>query len=117
MRAGPLRHQVQIQSLSETRYSGRTMNQAWTTAETVRARVEPLTGREAWYSAQIEATAEVKVTLRYYSTLTSRHRLRRISTDSEGVVTVLNTYNILHVRHIEERGRMTVALCKEAVDG
>lgn len=69
MQAGQLRHSVILQRPGGTRDVVGARNTTWTDVATVRAAVEPLSGREEFLAAQREASTTHKVTLRYASAL------------------------------------------------
>lgn len=75
MRAGELRHRVQIQVASDSRDAHGGNVRSWSTIATVWASIEPLTGRELFEAQQIESRATVRIRLRHYPGLTGKHRI------------------------------------------
>jgi SPP1 family predicted phage head-tail adaptor len=75
MRAGLLRHRVQVQSPTGTQDEYGQAVLGWTTLGARWASVEPLMGREMWQAQQVQADTTHKVTLRYFDGLTPRYRL------------------------------------------
>lgn len=75
MRAGTLRHRIALQSASSAQsdYTGQP-TKTWSTYKTVYARVQPLSGREAFYAAQTRPDVTHTITLRYNSSITPEHR-------------------------------------------
>lgn len=104
MRAGLLRHRVTIQVATEVNTTG-SVSRTWADLTTVSASVEPLTGREFMEAQQLGGQVSHRVTMRYYSALTVRHRITH-----DG-----RTLNIVAVLNPDERNIETVAMCKEAV--
>lgn len=76
MQSGPLRHRLEIQTVTETRDSYGGISQAWTTLETRWANIQPMSSRELWQAQQAQSQATHKITMRYYSGLTEKHRLK-----------------------------------------
>lgn len=106
MRAGRLRHRIAIQESTDTTdaVSGE-VTVTWATLETVWGSVRPMRGTERFEAAQICPQATHKISIRYYSGLTSKHRLLH---DSRifGIESILNVNNI---------NREHELLCKEAL--
>lgn len=65
MRAGQLRHRLQIQEPTETALQSGEKAQTWATIATVWGRIEPLSGKELWEAQQTRATISHKITVRY----------------------------------------------------
>lgn len=102
---GQMRDRVEIQSrtLSADSFGGQVAS--WTTVATVAAKVEPLSGREAWQAQQVRPDLTHKVTIRYYAGLGPEFRFllgsRRFAIES-----VIDT---------ESRRRQHECMCKEEV--
>ena len=75
MRAGNLRHRVQIQSVTQTRDAFGGHTNAWATDATVWGSVEPLEGKELTEAQAVNARATVRVRIRAYPGLTPKHRI------------------------------------------
>jgi SPP1 family predicted phage head-tail adaptor len=103
MRAGRLRHRVQIQAATDTRASDGSLTRTWATVATRWASVEPLNGRELYYAQQVQPLVSVQVTMRYYDGLTPAHRLYWDS----------RAFEIASVTSTNERGREHVVMCTE----
>jgi SPP1 family predicted phage head-tail adaptor len=106
MRAGKLRHQVSVQSATDTTDGRGSTTQSWSTVTTVWASVEPISGRELLRGDQVAADVTHRVRLRAPGlTLTPRHRLlfgsRHLAID--------------RVINVEERGEEYELLCHEVV--
>lgn len=115
MRAGKLRHRIQIQSRGDdTRDTHGGVVEMWTTDATVWGSVEPLQGRELFEAQQIQSRVTVRIRMRHYAGLTAAHRLCRITEDTDGNVTVRGTYNIEAILDVESRGIEMEVLCTEA---
>jgi len=75
MRAGELRHQIEIQRYTETTNDfGETLKQ-WTTIYTVKASVSPISAREFFASEKVNTEVTHKVFMRYVSGLTPADRI------------------------------------------
>ena len=76
MRAGQLRHRIDIQAPDGGLNSFREPTGAWSTQwRNVPACVEELSGRELVAAQQIVALATHKVTIRYLAGVTAKHRV------------------------------------------
>ena len=64
MRAGKLRHRVEIQVPIVTVTSGEP-GTSWQTFETVWASIEPLRGREYWEAAKVNSEIDSKIVMRW----------------------------------------------------
>lgn len=67
MRGGPLRHVVDLQEQVETRTPTGSVVVAWETFKSVRASIEPVSGKERYLGDQIRADATTRIMLRYAS--------------------------------------------------
>lgn len=105
IRAGQLRHRVDLQRATVTVSGQRAPANTWKTLETVWARVEPLTGREQLLAQQADARQTHRITIRYRDGLTTRDRVRF---GTRG-------FNILSIANDEERNRLLVLMCEERV--
>lgn len=105
MRAGKLRHRVEVQ---ENRYTTQDAHGApvteWTTFAVVWAAIEPMGGSEAMVANQVNAAGTHKVTIRGGTTVTPKHRVR----------TETRVFDVNAVTDTEERGRETILACTEA---
>ena len=75
IRAGNLRHRIQLQEPTETRDAHGQAVKTWTTKATVWASVEPLRGAEAIIQHQYAATQIEEVTIRHRSDVTTDWRI------------------------------------------
>ena len=102
MRAGELRHRVQLQVSSEQNSRGNT-TKVWGTEDAIWAAVEPLSGRELIEAQEVVADATHRVTIRYLADVTPRKRFlfgtRELYIES--------------VQNIDERNRELVLTCVE----
>jgi SPP1 family predicted phage head-tail adaptor len=89
LRAGKLRHRVQLQQfVAQTDTSGNVLQddqtgevtKAWTTLATVWAAIEPLSAREFIQSAATQSEITARITIRYRAGLTADMRLVHGST-------------------------------------
>lgn len=105
MRAGQLRHRVTIQERGTTQDEYGAPIEEWTNVTTDWANVEPLRGMERHAAKHTEASADVKVTMRYRSGVTSTNRLKFGS----------RIFDIESPINIGEANRTLEIFCKEAV--
>lgn len=106
MRAGKLRHRLDVQVPAEGRGTTGGVTTSWSTEATVSASIEPLSGREQITALQVQSRITHRITLRHYPGLTSHHRLK------EGT----RTFHIVSATNADERNRMTVVMAEERVD-
>ena len=106
MRAGQLRHQVIIQTPTETNDAQGQPVKSWGTFATVHANVLPVRGREFFDAQQINAETTTKFVIRYLAGITQK---MRISYDSK-------FYNIQSIINVGERDRMIELMCSEGVN-
>jgi SPP1 family predicted phage head-tail adaptor len=102
---GPMRNRVEIQSRTVAQDSYGQAVPTWTTLATVAAEVLPLSGREMWQAQQARPQVTHKVTIRFYSGLTAKHRLL-----FDGA-----TLNIDSVLNPDGRKRFHELICVEQV--
>lgn len=106
MDPGKLRHRIAIQSNNSTASTelGQPIDN-WTTVATVWGRIEPLSGREAFYAQQVQADASHRITLRGNRTINTKQRLVHES----------RVFNIVSVIDDEEMKRWKTIMVMEAV--
>lgn len=104
MRAGKLRHRVEIQERATSRDAHGNPVETWSTAAPVFASVEPLTGNEKLTQQKITASVTHKITIRA-RTVTPRSRVL-----FDGRV-----FDVNSSLDLEERGREVHLFCTEAV--
>jgi len=104
MRAGKLRHRVEIQELGETRRPDGGVVEGWTTVATRWASVSPLSGRELFQAQVVDSDITHRVRMRHYTGLTTDHRLLHNST---------RVLNIGQILNLDERGIEDELMCKE----
>jgi len=105
MQAGKLRHRVQVQTYSETQDTYGEPDRTWTTATTVWASIEPLSGQELLAAQQLAAEASHRVIVRYNSSIAPTSRLK-FGTRVFDIVSALNW---------QERGATMELFCKEVL--
>ena len=105
VRAGRLRFAVSIQSSTDTRNTLGEPVEVWATISSgdVQADIEPISAREYQSVQQIAAETTHRVTIRYLAGITAKHRVLYGS----------RVFDIMGVRNLEERGRVTELLCRE----
>ena len=106
MRAGRLRHRVDLQQLSPSLNSMGEESETWTTYSTVSADVQPISGTERLAVQQAQADMTHKVTMRYRKGLTVEHRILHKS----------RVLNITAVQNVDESNRTLIIDCVEQVD-
>ena len=89
---GEMRNRIVIQSLGTSTDSGGGQVASFSTANTVWAKVENLSGTESSFGDQIQDRANYRFTIRFISSLTAKHR---ISYNSK-------LFNIQHVASVLE---------------
>jgi SPP1 family predicted phage head-tail adaptor len=88
MKAGQLRHQVEIQANTPTQGVLGAMVDAWKTRATRWARVEPLSGKRLQYAQQIKAEVTHVVTMRYRDAIADLSHKDRLLLYGERVLTI-----------------------------
>ena len=107
MRAGPLRHRVDIKLPSDTKDSrGQRTGDPVVKASRVQCSIETLNGRELEIARQVVSNATLRVRMRYPGfDLTTKHFL------TFGT----RQLNIGHVNNVDQIGREFILTCSEAV--
>lgn len=100
MRAGLLRHKIEIEQVTETRTSSGAVTETWAVFATVRARVESLTGREYFAAQQVQAENQKRFTIRYIPGITYKMRIKYNS----------NYYDITSIINPDERNRELILM-------
>ena len=103
MQAGKLNKRISLTALSETTNSFGEQTGSYASYATVWAAIEPLSGRELEHAQQISAEITHKITVRYNSSVTSKHRITYGS----------RTFEIEAVLNPDERNEQLVLMCKE----
>lgn len=106
MRAGRLRHRINIQRLEKSRTPLGEVVESWNDLFTCHADVRPLTGKETYVSQQMAAEVNHEVTLRYRSDIKPADRI----IDKQGRI-----LDIKSVLDVYGRGRELKILCREVV--
>lgn len=102
MRAGRLRHRIEIQALSEKYDAGKT-TQSWSTVDTVWGAIDHVAGREQHRGYKVQPETEYIVTIRYYEGLTSEHRLKWGS----------HVFDIVTIQNVAFKDRELLIECTE----
>lgn len=100
-----LHHVVHIQHHTVTRDVFGAEVRTWATVATIRASIDPLSGREYFQAAQAQAETTHKLTIRWYEGLTTKHR-------------ILFGTRILEIQSVlvpEEKRQWMVLMCKEQI--
>lgn len=111
MRAGLLRHTINIDKLVETQDAYGAPAVSWQSVATnVPASVDPITGSEVYANQAIENKIEYKVGIRYMAGLTARMRITTV------VGGVTRLFDIEKIFNWQGRDRELTLLCKEGTD-
>lgn len=105
--AGELDQRVRIVQATAARDRIGGLVETWATLATVWAKVEPLSAREAYYRAQVNAGATWRVVMRFRSDVTPRQRIAWNG----------RTFEIRGVTDPDNRRRMIELACDEIVAG
>jgi len=105
IRAGRLRHRLTLQSKTQTISSTGSVSYSWATDSTVWGAIEPLSGREYLAASQTKNENEIRIIMRYHSTIDATWR----------IVNDGNSYSIKALWNEDERDRMTVCMCTRGV--
>lgn len=107
MRAGELRHRVEIWKYSVTADDSGELIETWTKDCTCWAAINPLEGTERYQAQRLDSTVTTEIKMRYIEGLTPQDRIKRCSDGRKFEVTsIINTDE----RNIELR-----MMCKESV--
>ena len=98
MRAGRLRHRVELQRLTETQNDFGEPDRQWQTFATVSASFEPLRGRERMDALQVQAEVDHRIEIRWSPDVQGLSERDRVLFKG-------NAYDIKAVMNIEERDR------------
>ena len=80
MRAGRMRHRVELQQAGETRDPTGGVARGWSTVVSRWAEIIPLRGQEKFDASQMEAQTNVKIRIRYHSGIDATWRIKHGST-------------------------------------
>jgi SPP1 family predicted phage head-tail adaptor len=105
MEAGKLRHQVKLQRVAVSADSHGDQTKTWTDLATVRASIEPLSGREFLQASQVMSDITVRIRIRGRSDITL--------TPKDRVLYGTRTFDIRHVIDWGDRGTDWQLLCTE----
>lgn len=108
MRPGKMRHRVALQRYTATQNSHGEEAKTYTALDTVWASVEPLTGKELLSAQQTESSIDLRVRVRYSSTISTLRPKDRVVFGSR-------TFEILSVINPGERNAQLELMCKERV--
>ena len=103
MEAGKLRHQVKLQRVTVAADSHGDQTKTWTDLATVRASIEPLSGRELVNAQAMQSDVTHRVRMRYVAGVQTKHRIAFGS----------RVFDIRAVRDIDERNLELEMLCTD----
>lgn len=105
MRAGRLRQRVTLVSVADVRAADGTVSQSETDLDTVWAEIAPIRGQEFFAAQTVQSNVSVKITIRYYTGLSTKHRIRFGT----------RMYDIRDVINWQERNVFIELMCTERV--
>ena len=76
MKSSALTHRIEIQAPTESQDAFGQPTKTWTTTQVRWCGINPLSDREAFYSAQVRPETTHRIIFRYFDTLTHGHRLK-----------------------------------------
>ena len=106
MRAGKLRHVVDIETATQVRTAEGGYTETWTRTAETRASIDPLIGREFFENQTVSGESTHKIRLRGYNSVTKTDR----------IVFGSRVFNIVSVIDVNERGIEKVIMAKEVTD-
>lgn len=120
MRAGPMRHKVTIQEVTETQDSYGQASESWATFATRWASIEPIAGREYFASRTENSEADVRIRLRWdraLVALTTKHRVLYTLPllDESPETSQTRIFDIEAILNMRERNREIVLMCREVL--
>jgi SPP1 family predicted phage head-tail adaptor len=107
MRAGRLRHRLEIQESGHTRSGAMDVVEDFDTVARRWGEITPVGGSEKLEAQQITAEATHLVRIRCYADLTVKHRFKFGT----------RTFDINHIANVDERDREQVCTCTERPSG
>ena len=103
---GEMRNRIALQSISGSTDAGGGQSTSFSTAATVWAKVENLSGTETPFGDQLQAKANYRFTIRYNSSITEKFRIYYNS----------KTFNIQHISNqLEGKERYQIIDAEEGV--
>ena len=105
IRAGRLRHVMEIEQATETRNAIGEAVQTWATFATRRVSIEPFQGREFWSAKQVNAERQLRVRMRHVDGLTTKMRLNWMAQS--------RIFDILSVVNASERNHEMILMVEE----
>jgi SPP1 family predicted phage head-tail adaptor len=111
VKAGQLRHRLEIQASTEARDAAGQPIKTWATERSVSASIMPLKGQKLFQAQQISPRATSEVTLRGQIPVTTKHRFRFVQLVGEEMIE--RFLYVVHVANLLERGITTIALVSE----
>jgi len=79
MRAGRLRHRLELQGLSKS-IDGGDVSRTWSTSDTVWGAIEPQSSEERYDATQVEPETDTRIILRYRTDISADMRLKDTDT-------------------------------------
>ncbi|KKN41060.1 hypothetical protein LCGC14_0727100 [marine sediment metagenome] len=102
---GKRQKRVKVQSKQTVRDAAGGAVHTWVTDDTIWAHIAPATGKELYAGEQVKAEVTHKITIRYYSAMTTVKRL----------LFGTRIFDVNFIKNIDERNEYQEMLCKEVV--
>jgi SPP1 family predicted phage head-tail adaptor len=103
VKAGKLKHKVELQTLTETADDQGGFTESWATASKPWVSIEPLDSREEFFAGQVRAGVTHRVKMRYTTDATTKSRILFGS----------RVLDIKSLKNTDEGDRELVLLCAE----
>lgn len=110
MRAGRLRHRIDIRQPSTERDTYGEPVVTWSTLDTVWASVEPMNGKEVFKAGQILDLIPTKIVIRYRDDMTTKMRVRWVKDATT------RYFKIHHILNPMERDKEMTLVCVETTE-
>ena len=113
MNPGKLKHKTWVYKLVQTENANGTFTNDWDVVQTLRAAIEPMSGRELEVAKSQGSEATTKFTVRFYKPLTTAHRLITNFGDVYEIGSIINQdfakdYLTLYCKKLDESKRVLV---------
>lgn len=102
---GQMRYQVKLQSPTNTTDTGGGIAQTWALVANLWANIKPISGRETFRQGQIQDSTTHEVYIRYRTDIYTKYR----------ILYGTRSFNIKHIKNMDERKRFMLLSCEEGV--
>jgi len=100
LKAGSLRHTIEIQELSSEQDTFGSPQATWKTIAIRRCELEPLSGRNAWLAQQVIPEATHRIRLRYHKGLALSAKTHRFRFQASRILYLLGPPVDIEERHV-----------------